>query len=179
MAGPGWRANYDEHQCAHAFKKRRAAIGFLLTDDRFGVSEHTRATFVYAYALKLGKGKLSFGLQGGVDMIQNNWNQVKTTQDRDPSFAVNAERKIVPQAGTGIYFYTKNFYTGASAPELLELDDAKFRTLTFTTGGVLNANGDFKIKPVVLMRYMRNSPLDVNLSTTFYWKDYFGLGLGL
>ncbi len=160
------------------FKRRKAAIGFLLTDDRFGVSTHTRAALVYAYRLKLGKGKLSLGLQGGVDVSQSNWGQVKTTQDKDPSFGIVAQREILPQMGGGAWYYTSSFYAGVSAPELFNAENREFRTVAFTSGIVLKAGANVKIKPVVLIRYIRSSPLDVNVSATCYWKDVLGLGAG-
>lgn len=160
------------------FKRKKAAIGFLLTNDRFGVSEHTRGTLAYAYRLRLGKGKLSLGVQGGVDMIQSNWGQIKTTQEKDPSFGVVSQRQVLPQVGCGAFYYARSFYAGVSVPELLNTENQEFQTLAFTSGVVLNVGGSVKIKPVVLIRHIRNSPLDINGSATFYWKDVVGLGAG-
>lgn len=160
------------------FKRRKAAAGLVLTNDRFGVSETTSALAVYAYRFRLGRGRLSLGLQGGIHLQQNNWNHIKTTQDRDPSFAGQAQRNIHPQAGVGLYYHTARFFTGASAPELLNSSNQKFKTLTLTAGGLLNANQPLRFKPVLLLRYLRHSPFDANLSCIVYWKDVVGLGGG-
>lgn len=159
-------------------RRKKAALGFLLGDDRFGVTEHTRAALAYAYRIRIGRGKLSLGLQGGVDVVQNNWNQIRTTQDRDPSFMVNAQRVLIPQLGCGVYYYAPRFFAGLSSPELLNRDNERFRTLTFSAGGVIRSGSNVVLKPVVLVRYIRHSPVDVNLSLIAYWHERLGIGMG-
>lgn len=161
-------------------RKKKAALGMVVANDKFGISDNTLFHIDYAYRIKAGKGTLSLGLLAGIEIHQTNWNQVRTTQIKDPSFTGNAQRFVSPRAGAGIYYYAQKFYLGLSAPSILNtrLSLTNYQLLLFNTGCVLNSSGNFKIKPAVLVKYLLNSPLDANLSTTFYWKDYIGVGVG-
>lgn len=164
---------------AHApLRNRKVNLGLVVMDDKFGISEHTKAAAVYAYRVKLYKGQFSLGMQGGVDVYQANWSQVRTTQLRDPSFSINTEKKILPLLGFGMYYYTQRFYLGVSAPSLFNKGQLPYETAIVTSGVVINVSEDIKIKPAVLVRYLLNSPLDANISSTFYWKNVIGIGLG-
>ncbi len=164
---------------AHSpMRNKKISLGAVAMDDKFGVSEHARASFVYAYRFSLGVGALSLGLSGGLDIYQANWGQVRTTQLRDPSFPAAAERKILPQAGFGMYYHTGSFYTGLSVPSLINKSQMPYETAVFTSGCVLPLADNFRIKPSVLLKYILHSPVDVNLSATCYWQNIIGLGLG-
>ena len=155
-------------------KSKKISLGMSLSDEKFGVSEHTKAMLIYAYRFRLLGGKFSFGLQAGVDTYRANWNQVRTTQLRDPSFTGNVEKKIIPQAGFGLYYYTNNMYAGIAVPRIFNPGQPMYETALLHAGCVLPVSEDIKIKPSVLV----NSPLDVNPILTFYWKNVLGLGVG-
>lgn len=159
-------------------KNKHINLGVVLMSDKFGVSEHNKVNFVYAYRFKLLKGEFSLGIQAGVDSYKANWELVKTTQLRDPSFTSNMDKKILPQAGFGAYYYSKRLYLGLSIPSLLGNQFNKYQTSIFNAGCLLDVADNFKIKPAVLVKYILNSPIDANISSTFYWKNILGLGIG-
>lgn len=161
-------------------KKKKSALGLVLLNDKYGVSDLTKLHFNYAYRIKMSVGHLALGLLAGIDVQQYNWNQIRTTQLRDPSFTGNAERRVMPQAGVGMYYFSRKFYAGISAPALISAETGlnTYQLVIMNMGYVMNVGADFKLKPAVLMKYLLNSPLDLNLSTTLYWKEYLGLGVG-
>lgn len=160
-------------------KNKRFNIGATVINDKFGIFNHTRANLIYAYRIKFLKGNLSFGLQGGVDYYTANWSRINTIQKDDPNFSSTVnDSKIVPDAGFGVYYYSKNFYLGLSAPTVFNETISKYRTFMGNTGFLINVSEDFKIKPAMLVKYIYNSPLSTNVSSTFYWKDFIGLGIG-
>ncbi len=159
-------------------KNRKINLGAVVMSDKFGVTEHNKVNLVYAYRIRLLKGEFSFGIEAGIDAYRANWDQVKTTQLRDPSFAVNTEKKILPQAGFGVYYYKPHFYVGMSVPSLIGNSFNKYQTTVFNLGFVAGVTDNFKIKPALLLKYVLNSPVDANVSSTFYWKNVIGLGFG-
>jgi len=167
--------NFTAHM---PLKNEKVSLGIILVGEKLGVSEHNKLNFVYAYRFKLLKGQFSLGLQAGFDAHRANWEQVRTTQLRDPSFAVNIEKRILPQAGFGIYYYNKSLFVGLSIPSIIANNFNLYKTTLFNLGCIMNLFENFNIKPALLIKYILNSPTDANLSTTFYWKDIFGLGLG-
>lgn len=176
MEGAPRTINFSAHM---PLRKHKAGLGLILMNDHFGVTDQTKASFMYSYRIRTGrKGQLSFGLLGGVGMYQNNWGQVKTTQSSDPSFAVNKEQKIAVHAGFGLYYYTPKIYFGISVPSVPVTSFHNYQTIVFNTGCVLDVSENFKIKPSVLIKYILHSPVDFNGSATFYLKDVIGVGIG-
>jgi type IX secretion system PorP/SprF family membrane protein len=159
-------------------RSRKVNLGLVLADDKLGVSERTQALLVYAYRFRLKRGEFSLGVQAGLEAYRANWGQVRTTQLRDPSFMVNTEKKLLPQAGFGMYYHTENLYLGAAVPNMLNKEQPAYQTTVFHAGIVLKASEQVKIKPSLLLRYLLNSPLDVNPVVTCYWKTVLGIGLG-
>jgi len=159
-------------------KNKKVNLGLIVISDHYGITEHLKANLIYAYRIKLGKGGLSFGLLGGVDSYKINWNKIKTTEGSDPSFSTTIEKKINPEAGFGVYYSSKKIYLGLSAPTIYNNTFSMQRTVLFNAGGLIDVSENFKIKPAVLVKYLLNSPIDANISSTFYWKDVVGLGVG-
>lgn len=164
---------------AHSpLKNKKINIGGILINDRFGVFNHTKASLIYAYRLKFLKGHLSFGVQGGVDSYSTNWNRINTADAADPNFAGSATRKFLPEVSAGTFYHTDNFYVGLSALNIYngELNTSMIGTLN--SGCVIKLSENTRLKPAVLVKYILNSPFSANISTTFYYKDVIGFGLG-
>jgi type IX secretion system PorP/SprF family membrane protein len=159
-------------------KNKKVNLGLILINDRYGITEHMKASLIYAYRVKLFRGSLSFGLLGGVDSYTMDWSRVKTTQQGDASFSSNGQKRIYPEAGFGIYYHSQKFFLGLSAPDLYYNTFSVNRTMALSAGGLLNVSDNFKIKPAVMVKYILNSPVDANISSTFYWKDIVGIGVG-
>jgi len=169
----------DAMLTAHSpLKNKSVNLGFIVMNDCFGVYNHTNASLVYAYRVRLGKGKLALGLQAGFDSYSTNWNQIRTTDAGDPNFVPTASRQINPIAGTGVYYNTKNFYIGIAAPNLFNGQINPGTIINLTSGVVIKAGDDFRIKPALLIKRISGSPVEANLSSTFYYKDIIGLGVG-
>jgi type IX secretion system PorP/SprF family membrane protein len=159
-------------------KNQKSNIGVIVMNDCFGIYNHNMINLVYAYRVRLGNGYLSLGIQGGIDAYSANWNKVNTTDKNDPGFQQVNDKKTVFNAGFGTYYYSKKFYLGFSMPELFDDNISKYRTQVVHGGFLINSEGNLKIKPSMMMKYIYNSPLSTNIATTFYWKDIIGLGIG-
>jgi type IX secretion system PorP/SprF family membrane protein len=159
-------------------KNNKLNLGLIVLNDCFGIYNHNMVSLVYAYRMRLMNGHLSFGLQGGVDNYSADWSKVNTTDKNDPGFMAGTERRTVLNAGFGTYYYAPKFYLGFSMPELFNDNISKYRTAVFTSGVLINAGDNFKIKPAFLLKHIYNSPISTNVSSTFYWKDIIGLGVG-
>ncbi len=159
-------------------KNKKVNLGLIITSDSYGITEHLKASLIYAYRIKLFKGHLSFGLLGGVDSYKMNWDRVRTTDGGDASFTSSTQKRIYPEAGFGMYFHSQKFFMGLSAPDMYSGTFSLNRTMALNVGGLIDVSENFKIKPAVLVKYIMNSPIDANVSTTFYWKDIVGVGVG-
>lgn len=152
-------------------------VGLVLENDKFGISEHTRAGLIYAHRLKLSKGRLSFGLKGGVDIYNASRSRLNMRDPDDPNFTADYVNVADPDASAGLYYYSDNFYIGYAAAGLLD-QWYNYRLMTLNSGCVLDFSDEIKVKPSFILKYLYNSPLSVNLSNVLYYKNFLGLGLG-
>jgi type IX secretion system PorP/SprF family membrane protein len=161
-------------------KNKKVNFGGILLNDRFGIYNHTQATLVYAYRMRLANGQLALGVQGGIDSYFSDWTKINTNTIGDPNFQNVQTRKVGPQAGAGVYYSSGNFYLGASAPQLVSYNAAlaQDQLVILHAGGLITLSESILVKPSVLFKYIQNSPPSANISTTFYYKSYVGLGIG-
>lgn len=156
----------------------RIGVGFSLVHDIIGPTRTIGANVVYAYRIPIGKSKLSFGLQAGIENYRADWSSLNLDDITDPAFLENVN-KMLPNFGAGIYFYNKYFYLGGSVPHLVEYDlrsdqqleiyARQVRHYYLTGGAAFKLNGDALIfKPSFLIK---NVGWDKRISKLEAFKD--------
>ncbi len=171
-------APHTQTLTAHTpLRNERVGVGFSAVNDIIGPTQTVGANFIYAYRIPMGKYKLSFGIQAGLESYQADFSKLNLDIDSDPSF-INVS-KVLPNFGAGLYFYGKYFYAGVSSPHLVEYDlrenvdvdvyARQVRHFYFMTGAAIPLNGDALIfKPSFLWK---NVGWDKRLSKLEEFKD--------
>ncbi len=169
--------------------RTKVGLGLLLFNDRIGVSNETGLFSNYAYRMRFGKGKLALGLGAGFTLLRAQWTEVALQQGSDQAFASNTRSALRPNFSTGVYYYTKQWFLGASLPFLLlhrynvnepgfRLDDQRFDAQPMVTAGYLVLlNDELKLKPSMLVRYRRESGPQADLSANLIIRDKVWTGL--
>jgi type IX secretion system PorP/SprF family membrane protein len=165
-------------------KNEKVALGLLIYHDKFGVTDQTAMLGSYAYRIKMGNGKLSMGLQGGVIFQQYNWNNINTIQQNDQAFS-GSYKLTLPSTGTGIYYYSEKYFAGISLPQLMVFNSSsafdrksvRYKTYFFTAGYNFILNSNIKIKPSFLLKYEKVSLAQLDLNSWLTYKDKIGIGL--
>ncbi|MDR0815700.1 MAG: type IX secretion system membrane protein PorP/SprF [Bacteroidales bacterium] len=167
----------------------QTAIGLLAVNDKVGIYRKTGVYGVYAYRVKMGKGKLSFGLQGGLDLIREDLSNITTIQPNDPMFeSAELHRTWMPNVGAGAFYYAPGYFVGLSVPKLLHYTPVKadqykgalslYDVLLY--GGVMiPVSNNAKLKPSALLRYGIDKTLlaDINLNFVFLPEDRVEVGI--
>jgi type IX secretion system PorP/SprF family membrane protein len=162
-------------------KNDKVNLGLIFLNNKFGITCESRAMAVYAYKLKLGKGALSFGLQGGVEYYKNDLTQIRSTDNGDPVFEPSVEKKIHGIFGAGIFYKSENMIAGLSVPILYSTRkdySISYSPVILSTGFLCKMNDNIVIKPAGLVRYIKNSPVEGDISAAVYYKEVIGLGVG-
>lgn len=171
-------------------KNKSMGVGLQITNDAIGPKNVITATGIYAYRLKLGNGKLAFGLKGGIQNYSYDWAKIeyKDEQDEIPNNAAGSF--IIPTFDFGIYYNTNTFYAGISLDHLnqaqykvsssLSTNDnpAKvYSHVNATIGKAFVLNSNLVLKSSVLARGdgQGNGNLDLNGSVLI--KQTFMAGL--
>jgi type IX secretion system PorP/SprF family membrane protein len=167
-------------------KKNRIALGLLLYRDVIGVSDKKGVLFSYAYRIPVAKGKLSFGISGGVDSERSAWTSITTVQGGDEAFSHDSPVYIAPDAGAGLFYYSDKLYAGISVPTLLShsvmpsgkmhtYHDASNYNVLFASGVLIPLNQAI-FKPSLLVKYHAGAPVQVDINSSFFLYGHLELG---
>jgi len=173
------------------------SIGGFLYNDATGPTKRTGLNLAYSYRISLGgtsKGNkwsgniLAFGIQGGAFQYTLDGTRMTTDEPDDAAVPLNNESVIVPDAGFGIYSYSKKYYIGFSIPQLLETK-VKFNDVDRVTVGRVKQHYYFfgglyffisdklSLEPSGLIRGVKGAPmqLDINMKAHINQTYWFGV----
>lgn len=161
-------------------RQKQIGIGMSVVDDRIGPYSNQLANAIYSYRVRLGKYKLSFGLQTGVVVSKVDYESLVRNQQTDA--LINGQRlvNIGFLSGAGLYLHNKQLFAGISAPYLvntLNSDFLKENPIIFTGGYFIGLDREHGIKPSILVRYINNSPVSADINLNYYYKYQFGFGV--
>ena len=182
----------DQLLSIHApMKGDRVALGLLVQNDKIGVTGTTSFYPNFAFRILFTDRKnstLSFGLKAGIVTSNSNWSELEVNDESDEVFSTNTNHFILPNFGTGIYFYNDVFYAGISVPcfftfkeesanngYTIKNDFTNYNYL-FTTGFVFPLGENIKIKPSTLIKYHRNSSFQIDANFNFIIKERYWFG---
>jgi len=172
-------------------KNTKVGWGAILTNDRIGVTYKTDLYGNYAYHLPVSaKGRLSFGVRGGCSYYRALLTQLTVWDGQDQVFSNNIKSRILPNAGAGIYYYTHNMFAGFSAPNMVNYEPSSFastqnfvkepphfvRHMYLYSGYVFEVNENLHIKPNVLVKYVKNAPIEADFNLNVLINRSFWVG---
>jgi type IX secretion system PorP/SprF family membrane protein len=165
------------------------ALGFNMYNDQIGPLSYTGAMATFAYRIIFPKGKLSFGIQAGVKNNGITFADLKSYDETDPFLIYKVQKKVVPDANFGIYYYSTNFYAGFSSRQLLQnqslvVEDSAGNT-QFTkllthfygmTGVAIPMGENVVFRPSLLAKFVKNTPPQLDLNASFLFVNTLWLG---
>lgn len=168
----------------------RVGIGVSFYKDQIGISDenYVAGDFSYAIPLNYSGTHLSFGLKGGLSILDVDFSRLNPNNPNDPSFSAanNIRGQISPVIGVGLYLrHNDLWYLGLSAPSLLNTthyDDiavstANERIHLYLIGGyVFDLSTTWKLKPAFLLKGVEGAPLAIDLSANFWFNEKLTLG---
>ncbi|ESU25778.1 hypothetical protein FLJC2902T_30610 [Flavobacterium limnosediminis JC2902] len=160
-------------------------LGVSFVNDQIGPSVENTISVDFAYRIPTGLSTLSFGIKGSANLLNVDYRKLAIHDIADPKFQNNVDNQFSPNVGAGLYWYSDNYYLGASVPNFLETkhyDDnasatAKERMHYYFMGGyVFDLNDNLKFKPAFLTKMITGAPLQVDLTANFMLHDKFVIG---
>jgi len=174
---------------AHAPLGKKVGMGLSVIADEIGPAKEQNIFVDFSYTINTSeKGKLAFGLKGGVTLLDVNLLDItlpQTSTGDDPLFNENINTAF-PNFGAGAYYYTNKFYVGFSVPNILRathLDKDNINTKAseeihyfLTSGYVFDLSSTLKFKPSVMLKGVTGAPLSIDVNANFLLYDRFELG---
>ena len=166
----------------------RIGVGLFGYTDHLGPISTSGLIGSYSYKIPLGSGKLSFGLQAGFKQMGIDWSLVKMKDGNDVAFFGEEEGKFNVDANFGLYYYTRNFYIGASSKHLFEEEEGVvtyqndvvsatlLRHFYGMSGVAIPLNANLVLKPSVLVKYVSEAPVQVDLNMNLLIQNRLWVG---
>lgn len=169
-------------------RQDQVGLGVFLEHDRIGVDKRTNVQLNYAYRLTAGKGKFSFGLQGGLVFFRSQLTDIITPEGGNDEVFANDESFARPNFGVGLRYETKDYYFGASIPHLLNYQEglgttgsrvrSAYISYLATAGGRFDMGEKLEFLPSFLFKYIpAEAPPELDLSAIFRYQRALELGV--
>lgn len=173
------------------FLSPRVGVGLTLSNLKIGLQRDFQASLSYSYDLVASEAiSVRFGINGTVRSHSMDLGAVRTVEIDNylQSPAVNSITDIYANVGAGIYAtYSNRLYLGVSVPRI-NSNVLGFNSSSSTTarearhmyamgGAILPLNDDINLMPAVLVKYVANAPLDLDINVNIDIREKITAGL--
>lgn len=151
-----------------------------------GPQSQTGFEGTYAYRFNINDDiKVSLGLSAILSQYSIDKSKLDMKNPDDRTINIGSENLIVPDANFGAYLYSKNYYFGLVATQLIPLKanykssylENKQERHYFAHGGYrYDVNDNFGIEPSILFRYIEAGALQLDANLKFNIKKMFWIG---
>jgi len=163
-------------------------LGLSVIHDEIGPSTESNVAVDFSYTIPLTlRTKLSFGLKGGMHLLNIDFGKLDIKNPGESTFSQNIENRFSPNVGLGIFIHFDDaWYIGLSTPNILSTnhyDDSITSVATekphfyLIAGYVVAINQGLKFKPAILTKAVSGAPLAFDASANFLFNNKFTLGL--
>ena len=162
---------------------RGLGMGLSVVNETIGPTSETYLDVDVSYTIQTSfDAKLSFGIKGGLHMLDIRFSELKVDVGDQGVLPPNIDNRLSPNVGAGVYYHTDRFYAGLSIPRMLQtehfdessLSTAKERMNWYLiTGYVLDLNPFLKFKPALLGKMVSGAPLQLDVSANFMFNEKF------
>ncbi len=160
-------------------KPKNLSVGLQYDNDKIGYTSTNSLKLAIAYRVKIDrKNTVSFALQPAYKRVFYDFSKLRVTSEGDATFIANSPALNLFNTGAGIYYYNKKMFFGISSPELVKIKkQAGFYEFNAIGGAIIKIKENIILKPSLLIRQIRNSPVQFDLNCTAYFNDMLGVGL--
>ncbi len=173
--------------------KESMGLGLSFLNEKFGVTNRNLLYLSYAYRAKVSqKGRLCFGVMGGIHIQNEKLSELAVNDPDDPHFWNNTGNIVTPNFGFGILYHTDKFYVGLSIPRLIDdnIEIASWGNVTksihfrpkmfhyyLTAGKAFVINEAFTLKPQLMVKAVINAPIEFDINLNALIKQRLWLGV--
>lgn len=159
------------------FLSKRVGVGVTLNQRQAGFTRDFFASLAYSYDLiSQDEVSLRVGIQGSLRSLSIDFARAQPGQPGDPSLDEQKINDIYGNVGAGVYAtFAERFYVGFSIPRIYSngigfdnpnasLSAKEYRHMYGMAGAIFPLSDDINLMPAVLIKYVQNAPLNVDLN---------------
>jgi len=167
-------------------RKKKIGVGAEIFSDKLGPKNISALLLSYAYRIRLGKGKLAFGLRMGMYNYVFDWNKMDYKDQNDVYNQIGKrDSKFTGTGDFGVYYYARTFYWGFGATHLnqgkiikSDIDSSARQAIHyFMPIGKAFEVGNVVLNPSMLIKGAANAPSEIDLTMNVQLKERLWLGV--
>lgn len=166
-------------------QRRTIGIGLKVINDEIAIVKNLTAAAIFSYHLNFGGGKLSFGIEGGIQKREINYSKLILSQQNDNAFPLQSASATVPDVSWGLYYQKKQFYGGFSQYHLIkstfndaaESNSKLYNHFYFLVGNVFQLSKKWTLEVSTLTKYVAPAPIQFDINSIVYFNDRVGVGI--
>lgn len=169
---------------------KRVGVGGVLSHNSIGLHRDVQLQADYSYNLIAQKDfSLRLGISGNLRVLSLNFQDATPLSSFDPSLEDERYTHAYANFGAGIYgTFAEKLYFGFSVPHVrknvigVNTDPTRVTAkeqphFYGTTGGIIPLGKDLNLMPAVLVKYVQNAPIDVDVTANLEIKQLVTAGL--
>lgn len=166
-------------------KYESLGVGISVLNDHIGPVNATwiNGDFSYSLRFKKHKGKLSFGLKAGINLLSGDIYLLSKQDQSDPNLNISYNNKFEPNIGAGIYYHSDKWFIGVASPKIIEHASVggtpryfEQRHYYLTVGGYFRVNRMLKLRPSFMFKVTEQAPFAADGSLAIIYYDRLWLG---
>jgi type IX secretion system PorP/SprF family membrane protein len=159
------------------FLTPRVGIGATISSNKIGLQNDFYASLAYSYDLIARDGiSLRAGINGSLRSLGVDFTKATPLTQLDPSLNTKRINDLYGNVGAGIYAtVADHFYAGFSVPSIYTnvighnpdpnvTSAREARHFYGMAGGIIPLSEDLSLMPAVLVKYVKNAPVNVDLN---------------
>lgn len=172
-------------------KSKKMGLGLQFMNDRIGPKTTTAVSGVYAYKVRIGRGRLGLGIRASLYNYNFDWNKIEYKDNTTfGSIQRGTESFLTPSFDFGAYYSDKRNYIGIEFTHLnegrlgIQADNVNIESTArqvaqaiITAGRAFRINRFVVLKPSVLIKTANNRPAFVDLNASVLLKEKLWLGM--
>lgn len=165
------------------FFSAKTGLGLDIINDNIGATTETKTMLNFAYQVELNdQWSMSLGIKSGFSNYTIDYRLLNIENPGEYPGGPNTVTSINFNVGTGLYIYSKNYFLGLSAPNLLanKYIDSFNNTLAnssqnyfLTSGYEIELDDEIILKPTIMTRIVKGAPLSTLYAVNLDYKEKF------
>lgn len=174
-------------------RNKKMGLGLQLLNDRIGPKNTIAISGTYAYKIRIGRGKLGFGLRASLYNYAFNWDEIEYKDGSNyGGIERGKETYMTPSFDFGVYYNDKRSYLGVEMTHLNEgrigiqadNENATFASrqqaqVILTAGHAFVINRFVTLKPSILVKTTSNQPAFIDLNGSILLREKLWLGISV
>ena len=156
---------------------QRVGVGWILSHNSIGLHSDVQLAATYSYNIIAADNfSLRLGVSGNLRVLSLNFSKATPLTAYDPSLDDKRTNDAYANFGAGIYgTFQERLYFGFSVPRIVRnniglntdpmvTSARESRHFYGTTGGIIPIGKGLNLLPAVLVKYVENAPIDVDVT---------------